>query len=249
VAGETCSCWQEEGSSIAAAFGPPRAKDGKISPLASRPLTGQRAKREDDEREDSRSVRRRERGGRPELSGAMERRDSGWTGPSARWMTVWCCQYFFSFNVNSLLLLRAPVQLLEARFASAPQAACPARTSSGKCPGEAPGAARASGTERRRYGHGDANRTRLCTLLGSSTSSKLSANPLQAYQSTVWPNRDGLLGLGRPPSSLNRTCIRAQGVRRLVARTAWPYCTWGGGATVCALSRPLKVKVPSPRPL
>lgn len=62
MAEETCSCWQEEGSSIAAAFGPPRAKDGKISPLASRPLTEQRAKREDDERE-LRSVRRRERGG------------------------------------------------------------------------------------------------------------------------------------------------------------------------------------------
>lgn len=104
-----------------------------------------------------------------------------------------------------------------------------------------PRPARASGTERRRYGDGDANRTRLCTLLGSSTSSKLCANPLQAYQSTVWPNRDGLLGLRRPPSFLNRTCIRAQGARRLVARTAWPYCTWGGAATVCALSRPLKV--------
>lgn len=63
MAGETCRCWQEEGSSIAAAFGPPRAKDGKISPLASRPLTGQRVKREDDEREKERSVRRRAGGG------------------------------------------------------------------------------------------------------------------------------------------------------------------------------------------
>lgn len=70
-------------------------------------------------------------------------------------------------------------------------------------------------------------------------------NPLRAYQSTVWPNRDGLLGLRRPPSYLNRTCIRAQGAQRLVARTAWPYCTWGAAATVCALSR--RWKVPSPR--
>ncbi|KAL6699793.1 hypothetical protein J3F84DRAFT_191818 [Trichoderma pleuroticola] len=36
VAEETCRCWQEEGSSIAAAFRPLRAKDGRISPLASR---------------------------------------------------------------------------------------------------------------------------------------------------------------------------------------------------------------------
>lgn len=69
---------------------------------------------------------------------------------------------------------------------------------------------------------------------------RTSANPLQAYQSTVWPNREGLLGWRRPPSSLNRTCIRAQGAQRRVARTAWPYCTWGAVATVCALSRPLE---------
>ncbi|KAL7793601.1 hypothetical protein V8C37DRAFT_378424 [Trichoderma ceciliae] len=36
VAEGTCRCWREEGSSIAAAFGPLRAKDGKISPLASK---------------------------------------------------------------------------------------------------------------------------------------------------------------------------------------------------------------------
>lgn len=51
-----------------------------------------------------------------------------------------------------------------------------------------------------------------CTLRGSSTSGPpSSANPLQAYQSTVWPNRDGLLGLRRPPSSLNRLYTRPRG--------------------------------------
>lgn len=58
----------------------------------------------------------------------------------------------------------------------------------------------------------DANRTRLyLAWLVNVWSSKLCANPLQAYQSTVWPNRDGLLGLRRPPSSLNRLYTRPRG--------------------------------------
>lgn len=100
---------------------------------------------------------------------------------------------------------------MEARFAPAPQAACPARSSSGKCPGEAPGPARASGTERsvRRWGWTPiAPDGAPCTPRQRPPSS---ANPLQAYQSTVWPNRDGLLGLRRPPSSLNRLYTRPRG--------------------------------------
>jgi hypothetical protein len=73
VAEGTCRCWQEEGSSIAAAFRPPRAKDGKISPLASKTLTGQRATREDDRESEKRGWGRRREGGMSKLRSARER--------------------------------------------------------------------------------------------------------------------------------------------------------------------------------
>lgn len=73
---ETCSCWQEEGSSIAAAFGPLRAKDGGISPLASKQRQTTRAAmdgREEGTDRDGRGWGRREEGLRAE-SGLLRRR-------------------------------------------------------------------------------------------------------------------------------------------------------------------------------
>lgn len=240
MTGETCSCWQEEGSSIAAAFGPPRAKDGKISPLASRPLTGQRAKREDDEREDLRSVRRRKRGGRPELSGAMGRRETA-AGPGQA-LGRWPSCFFFS-----LLLLQAPV---DGSALCLSATGCLSSALQRQVPWRNPGASEGQWNRTasvRRWGW-----TPIAPDCVPCVARQRPPSSAQTHSRPTNP-QSGLTATGclacRPPSSLNRTCIRAQGARRLVARTAWPYCTWGGAATVYALSRPLKVKVPSPRPL
>lgn len=141
-------------------------------------------------------------------------------------------------------------QLMEARFAPAPQAACPAR-SSGKCPGEAPGPAsqwnRTASVRRWGWTRRQSHPTVPCVAR-----QRLVLQALQTHSRPTNP-QSGLTATGclacADPLAPSIACIRAQGARRLVARTAWPYCTWGGAATVCALSRPLKVKVPSPRPL
>ncbi|UKZ61905.1 uncharacterized protein TrAtP1_003167 [Trichoderma atroviride] len=80
---------------------------------------------------------------------------------------------------------------MEARFASAPQAARPAR-SSGKCPGQAPGPARASGTERRRYGDGDGRQSHPTVYLAWLV------NVLQALQTHSRPTnpQSGLTATG-----------------------------------------------------
>lgn len=73
---ETCSCWQEEGSSIAAAFGPLRAKDGGISPLASKQRQTMRAAmdgREEGTDRDERGWGRRGRGSELSRSCQQER--------------------------------------------------------------------------------------------------------------------------------------------------------------------------------